>query len=58
MYDDDNKDDREWRNCRLVDIVTIVGMLAVLILGYRLLTPRWDSPAQTSYIVPSQHVHW
>ncbi|HEY0220411.1 MAG TPA: hypothetical protein VGC26_11705 [Afipia sp.] len=57
MYDD-NKSDRAWRNRRLIDIATVIGLLAVLMLGYRLLAPHLDSPTQTSYIVPSQHVHW
>lgn len=54
----DNGSDREWRNRRLMDIGTIVAVLAVLMVGYWTLVPRLDRPAQTSYIVPSQHVHW
>ncbi len=54
----DNQSDRNWRNRRLMDIATVVGMLAVLMLGYYLLAPHLDSREQTSYIVPSQHVHW
>lgn len=57
MHDDDHSD-HDWRNRRLMDIATVVGMLAVLMLGYWALAPRWDTPTQTSYIVPSQHVHW
>lgn len=54
----DNKSDRDWRNQRLTDIAAVVAVLAVLMMGYWALAPRFDKPTQTSYIVPSQHVHW
>ncbi len=54
----ENERERHWRHQRLMDIATVVGVLAVLMLGYRVLSPHFDTPAQTSYIVPSQHVHW
>ncbi len=54
----DNKSDRDWRNQRLTDIAAVVAVLAVLMMGYWALAPRFDTPTQTSYIVPSQHVHW
>ncbi|MBX9711733.1 MAG: hypothetical protein K2X60_11935 [Xanthobacteraceae bacterium] len=58
MNDNDNNRERDWRNQRLMDIFTVVAVLALLMAGYRVLAPHFDSPAQTSYIVPSQHVHW
>ncbi len=54
----DNERERHWRNQRLMDIFTVIGMLVLLMAGYRLLAPHFDTPAQTSYIVPSKHVHW
>lgn len=50
--------ERHWRNRRLLDIGTVVALLAILMMGYWALAPRFDRPTQTSYIVPSQHVHW
>ena len=53
-----NDGDRDWRNQRLIDIFTVVAVLVLLMTGYRYFAPHFDTPAQTSYIVPSQHVHW
>ncbi len=58
MNHDDDERERDWRHQRLIDIFTVVGMLVLLLAGYRVLLPHFDTPAQTSYIVPSQHVHW
>ncbi len=58
IMDHDNNSDRDWRNQRLTDIATVVAVLAVLMMGYWALAPHFDTPTQTSYIVPSQHVHW
>lgn len=46
-----------WRNQRLIDILTVLAILGLLLAGYRYFGPT-DMPTQTSFIVPSQHVHW
>jgi hypothetical protein len=46
-----------WRNQRLIDVLTVLAVLGLLLAGYRYFTPV-DQPTQTSFIVPSQHVHW
>lgn len=53
-----NDRNRNWRNQRLIDIFTVVAVLVLLMSGYHFFAPHFDTPAQTSYIVPSQHVHW
>lgn len=49
--------DHGWRNQRLIDILTVLALLGLLIAGYRYFEPA-DQPTETSFIVPSQHVHW
>ena len=46
-----------WRNQRLIDIVTVLAVLGLLLVGYRYFEPA-SQPIHTSFIVPSQHVHW
>lgn len=46
-----------WRNQRLIDMVTVLAVLGLLLAGYRYFEPA-HQPTQTSFIVPSQHVHW
>jgi multisubunit Na+/H+ antiporter MnhB subunit len=50
--------DAGWRARRLIDIGSIVAVLAVMLVGYYYLTRPDTAPTQTSFIVPSQHVHW
>jgi hypothetical protein len=57
IKNDNKNSDHDWRNQRLVDIFTVVAVLAIMIAGYHMLTVP-AAPTQTSYIVPSQHVHW
>ena len=49
--------DQGWRNRRLIDLITVLAVLGLLLAGYRYFQPT-DLPTQTSFIVPSQHVHW
>jgi multisubunit Na+/H+ antiporter MnhB subunit len=57
-FRDPRKSDRGWRAKRLIDIGSIVVLLAVMLAGYYYLTRPEIAPTQTSFIVPSQHVHW
>lgn len=50
--------DAGWRTRRLIDIGSIVAVLAVMLVGYYYLTQPDTAPLKTSFIVPSQHVHW
>lgn len=50
--------DSGWRTRRLIDIGSIVVVLAVMLVGYHYLTRSDTAPIKTSFIVPSQHVHW
>ena len=47
-----------WRARRLIDIGSIVAVHAVMLVGYYYLTRPDTSQIKTSFIVPSQHVHW
>jgi len=57
-FRDPRGSDQGWRNRRLIDICSIVVLLAVMLMGYYYFTRPEIAPTQTSFIVPSQHVHW
>ena len=57
-FRDPRNSDAGWRARRLIDIGSIVAVLAVMLAGYYYLTRPDIAPTQTSFIVPSQHVHW
>jgi hypothetical protein len=46
-----------WRRQRLIDILSVIAVLALIFCGYRYFD-RSDAPTKTSFIVPSQNVHW
>jgi hypothetical protein len=43
---------------RFVDLIAIFALLIVIVAVCRFLTHHPDEPSTTSFIVPSQHVHW
>lgn len=51
-------DDHSFRNQRLIDIMCVVALFGFLWGGYFFLTHSRDVPLKTSFIVPSQSVHW
>lgn len=57
MTNDNNRPDDSWRRRRLLDILSVVAVLGLLLTGYRLFD-RSAAPTKTSFIVPSQTVHW
>lgn len=57
MVNDNNRPDDRWRRQRLLDILSVVAVLALILSGYRYFD-RAAAPAKTSFIVPSQTVHW
>jgi len=57
-FRDPRESDQGWRARRLIDIGSIVVLLAVMLAGFYYLTTPHVAPTQTSFIVPSQHVHW
>jgi len=57
--DNDNDRDKDvgWRTKRVIDLGSILVLLGVMVAGdYYFNRPA--PPTQTSFIVPSQHVHW
>ncbi|MBN8980925.1 MAG: hypothetical protein J0I29_06575 [Rhizobiales bacterium] len=57
MPNDNRSPDDRWRRKRVLDILSAVAVLALILTGYHLLE-RTAAPARTSFIVPSQSVHW
>jgi hypothetical protein len=51
-------DDHSWRNQRLIDIFCVIAVLGIMWSGFYLLTENRSAPLKTSFIVPSQSVHW
>jgi hypothetical protein len=43
---------------RFVDLAAIFALVIVIVATCRFLTERSDTPSKTSFIVPSQTVHW
>jgi hypothetical protein len=43
---------------RYIDLAAILALLIVIIAACRFFTGPSDTPSTTSFIVPSQHVHW
>jgi len=57
-FRDPRRSDSGWCARRLIDIGSMVVLLAVMLAGYYYFTRPEIAPTQTSFIVPSQHVHW
>jgi len=57
MPNDNHSPDDRWRRKRVLDILSVVAVRALILTGYHLLE-RTAAPAKTSFIVPSQSVHW
>ena len=43
---------------RYADLVAIFALLIVIVIACRFFTGRSEAPSTTSFIVPSQSVHW
>jgi hypothetical protein len=43
---------------RLIDLLAIFALLIVIAAACRIFTSRSDTTSTTSFIVPSQNVHW
>lgn len=57
MRNDNNNANDRWRKQRLIDIFSIVAVFVLIFCGYRYFDQA-AAPTKTSFIVPSQHVHW
>jgi hypothetical protein len=43
---------------RYIDLLAICALLIVIVAACRFFTHHSDAPNATSFIVPSQNVHW
>ena len=53
----DRYSSERWRRQRLLDIFSVVAVFVLIFCGYRYFDHA-AAPARTSFIVPSQSVHW